>query len=166
MNWLDIIIILILIIPTYIGFRKGFVGTATTLVAIILGIIIAGIHYSTLADWLHPGWMESRPQANLIAFIIIFILALIAIMIIFSVLRKYFQMSLTGRADKIGGLIAGLLIGAMISSVILAIVAKFFPSAADETMNKSTLAPFLLDKFPFILHVLPDEFDAVRQLFG
>jgi membrane protein required for colicin V production len=68
--------------------------------------------------------------------------------------------------DKVGGLILGLVIGGVISGAILSLMTKFFASSVEETVAESTLAAFFLDKFPFVLYLLPKEFDTVRQFFN
>ena len=46
---------------------------------------------------------------------------------------------------------------------LLAAWVKFF--GAGETIIQSILAGFLLDNFPLVLGLLPQEFDAVRSFF-
>jgi uncharacterized membrane protein required for colicin V production len=58
MNWLDIAIIIIVLIPTYIGFRRGLIGTVIPLLGIILAIVFAGIFYDSVQAYsmiLYPG---------------------------------------------------------------------------------------------------------------
>ncbi|MBN1644143.1 MAG: CvpA family protein, partial [Dehalococcoidales bacterium] len=64
--------------------------------------------------------------------------------------------------DRLGGGILGLILGALSVSAILAIVAKF----TDSTLiTGSALASFFLDKFPFIMGLLPKEFDVIKNFF-
>ena len=165
MNWLDIIIIIMLLIPTYIGFRRGLLGTVIPLVGIILAIILAGLFYDSIAGRL-SGLLESQAQANIVGFIIIFILVLVTAMIIASLSRKFLSLLFLGWVDKLGGLLFGLLIGAVFTSVLLLTISKFFSSSVENTVADSALATFFLDKLPFVFYLLPSEFDAVRQFFA
>ena len=165
MNWLDIIIIIILIIPTYIGFRKGLIGTVVPLLGIVLAIILAGLFYDSLAGWL-SGLLESQSQANIVGFIIIFILVMIAVLIFTRMARGFLGLLFLGWVDTVGGLIFGLILGGVIAGALLSIISNFFSSASEGTISDSALAAFLLDKFPFVLLLLPGEFDAVRNFLG
>ncbi|MGB3128228.1 MAG: CvpA family protein [Dehalococcoidia bacterium] len=165
MNWLDIVIIVILVVPMYLGFRRGLIGTVLPLVGIVLGIVVAGRGYGSIANWL-SNWLESPAQAKIVAFILIFILFMIAITVVTKLVRGFLGLLLLGWIDKLGGLVFGLVMGGVVAGVLLSIVSKFFLSRVEATVADSALAAFLLDKFPFVLYLLPKEFDAVRQFFG
>jgi len=167
MNWLDIVIILILILPMFIGYRRGLIRTVVPLVAIVLGIIVAGRAYDNLGGWFHPGLFKSEAQANIVAFAIIFILFMAAMAVVANLLHRFFSLLLMGWVDKLGGLVFGLVIGGVISGAILSLIANFFPSAVEATFERSALAAFLLDKFPFVLYLLPPEFEKqASRIFG
>jgi len=167
MNWLDVIIIIILILPTFIGYRRGLIRTVVPLVAIVLGIIVAGRAYDQFGDWFHPALLKSRAQANIVAFAIIFILFMAAMTVVSRLLHRFLNLLLMGWVDKVGGLVFGLVLGGVISGAILSLLANTFPSAVEATFQKSALAAFLLDKFPFVLYLLPPAFEEkARQIFG
>jgi len=164
MHWLDVIILLMFILPMFIGYRRGLIRTIVPLVAIVLGIIVAGQSYDSMANWL-SNWLESSAQAKIVAFAIIFILFMAAMVVASSLLRRFLKLLLMGWVDKVGGLVFGLVIGSVISGAILSLIANSFPSV-EATFAKSALTAFLLDKFPFVLYLLPEEFDAVRNFFS
>lgn len=165
MNWLDIVIILILVIPTLIGFNRGLIKTVLPLVGIVLGILLAGYFYDSMAGWL-SSWLESPRQANIVGFIIIFILVMATVLAIASLLSSFIRLILLGWLDKLGGAAFGLAIGGLLSGALLAIITKFQYSGVEDIIRDSPLASFFLDRFPFVLGLLPEEFDAVRQFFG
>ncbi len=165
MNWLDIVIILMLLIPMFIGFQRGLTGIIIPLVGILIGVILAGQFYISVANWL-SNWLQSPEQAKIVGFIIIFALVMIAALIAASIARKFLSLLFLGWVDKIGGLVFGLVLGGMFAGALLSLIAEFFPSSVEGTVGNSALAAFLLDKFPFVLYFLPSEFDTVRQLFG
>ena len=164
MHWLDIVIIVMLVLPMVLGFRRGLIGTLAPLAGIILGIFLAGRFYAPIADWL-SNWLHSPSQARIAAFALVFLLVIVATLLVSSLLTRLLSMLLLGWINRIGGLVLGLVIGALVSGAGLTLAAKFFPSTVQDTFQASALAAFFLDKFPLVLYLLPDEFEAVRQFF-
>ena len=164
MNWLDIVLILIIAIPAVIGVWRGLLKTVVPLIGIVLGVYLAGQFYSPVANWLSV-WLESPAQSKIVAFLIIFVVVLLITMVVAWQLRKVLNILLLGWIDHIGGLVFGLAIGAIISGVVVLLFARFPFAGVEAIIQDSALAVFLLDKFPFVLGLLPEEFDAVRQFF-
>ena len=164
MNWLDIIIIVILVMPAFIGLKRGLVGTVIPMIGIILGVIVAGRSYHHLSGLL-DNWLNSEAQIKIVGFIIIFVLFMLCAFLVANMLRKFLSILLLGWVDRIGGLAFGLITGGIIAGAILSLITHFFTSAED-TVSDSALAAFLLDKFPLVLHLLPKEFDAVQKIFS
>jgi membrane protein required for colicin V production len=164
MSWLDIIVLLMLLIPLFIGWRRGLVGTVVPLVGLVVAIIVAGRFYGSVAGWFST-WLDSPAQANLLGFAIIFIAVLGAAMVVAAISREFLSLLLLGWVDRVGGLAFGLLIGGLVAGGLLTLVTRFFGSAVEDTVTDSALAAFLLDKFPLALYLLPGEFDVVRDFF-
>ena len=163
MNWLDLVIILMILIPMLIGYMRGLIGIVVPLVGIVFGIMFAGRVYGEIADLLHPGLLDSEAQANIVSFIILFVLFFIAIMVVSSILRRFMRLLFLGWVDKIGGLAFGLVFGFIVASAFLAIITSFFTESVKAAVTDSPLASFLLDRFPFVFHLLPSHFREVIQ---
>ena len=164
MNWLDIVLILILAIPAVIGLWRGLLKTVVPMIGIVLGVYLAGQFYSPVSNWLSV-WLESPAQSRIVAFLIIFVVVLLITMILAWQLRKVLNIFLLGWIDHIGGLLFGLAIGAIVSAVAVSLFAKFPFAGVEAIIQDSALAVFLLNSFPFVLSILPEEFDTVRQFF-
>ena len=139
------------------------------LMGIMIGIVLAGFFYGPVADWI-SGWLTSPSQAAMVAFVIIFILASAVItrllLTIASLMEESPFSSWGGQFSGLGGTILGLIIGGLLCGALMTIIAKFYPTSAEATMQNSRLASFLLNNFPFVLRILPKEFDVVRQFFS
>jgi len=68
-----------------------------------------------------------------------------------------------GWVNHLGGAAAGLLIGSISCATLLTLWVNFM--AAPEIVRDSSLAGLLIDRFPAVLALLPDEFDAIRDYF-
>jgi len=160
MNWLDIIIAVVLILPIFIGLKQGLIKAALSLAGLIVGVVLAGNFYRQLG-----GVMDFIPDEN-IANIVAFVLILVVVMVIANVLAALLKYTakavLLGWVDHLGGAIFGLLMGAVFMGALLATLVKFFGTGL---VTESLLAGILLDKFPLILVLLPSEFDVIRDFF-
>ncbi len=165
MNWLDAVIIVFLAISTVAGLSNGLMKSIIPLIGIIVGIVLAGRFYGTMADWL-SGWLENPGQANIAGFAIIFVLVILAAFILASLLSKFLSALKLGWVDKLGGAILGLITAALIWGAILTVIARFHTPYVETTLKDSALSTFLLNKFPMVLPFLPNEFDVVRDFFG
>ncbi len=161
MNWLDIGIVVLVAIPTLIGLRIGIIKTVLSLAGVIVGVILAGRFYVALSEQL-----TYIPQENLAkndAFDNNLNGVMIITGVLASVLKWIASVVLLGWVNRLGGAIFGFVLGAIFCSALLAIWAKFL--GAEGPIAESGLATLLLDQFPMVLVLLPEEFDAVRSFF-
>jgi len=165
MNWLDIVIIIFLAITTITGLSRGLVKTIIPLVGIILGVVLAGHFYGSVADWLSH-WFHSPSQANIAGFAIIFIVVVIVSLIIASLLSKFLSLLLLGWVDKLGGAVLGFVIGGLVCGAILTLITKYNFAGIEGTIRNSSLASFFVAHFNMALPLLPKEFDSAHQFFG
>lgn len=161
MNWLDIVILILIVVPTVMGLKIGIIKILFTVAGMIVGVVLAGRFSESLGGWLtfisDPGW------AKIAAFAIILIAVMVIASILASVLKKVTSAVLLGWVNRLGGAVLGLVMGAIFCGALLSIWVKFL--GIGETVSDSALANLLLDSFPFVLVLLPAEFDSVRSFF-
>lgn len=161
MNWLDIIIIVLIIIPTFIGLKVGIIKSILSLAGVIIGIILAGQYHASLGE--HLTFISSASLAGIVAFAIILVAVMIVAAVLGSVLQWITKVVMLGWINRLGGAAFGFIMGALFCSTILATWAKFL--GAEGLLAESSLAALLLDYFPVILALLPGEFDSIRSFF-
>ncbi len=160
MHWLDIVLIVILLINVIFGFWQGFIRACFSLAGIVIGIILASNYYSSLAESL--GFISNPGTANIVAFVLIMIAVAVVAMITALLLRKLLEVIKLGCIDRIAGGILGLIIGTLFLGALLAGIVKF---VGQGIVTDSLIARFLLDRFPLILSLLPNEFKVIRDFF-
>jgi uncharacterized membrane protein required for colicin V production len=164
LNWLDIVIVLLVTLPTFFGFRKGFLRKLLGIAGIILGFILAVKFYDTLTPLLAKVIKENPVFVNVLSFLII-----IGIVYGASIWLARFIANMnsgTSIVDKILGTVVGFLQGLLVASVLLYNLSfANLPSA--ETRNNSLLygtvtkiAPAMFDK---ILEYFPGLQDLYRE---
>ncbi len=160
MNWLDIVIAIVLVINLLIGLKTGLIKMVISFVGLVLGIILAGHFYHTLADKLT--FISSAKAAEIAAYILILVVVLVVAAIVAGLLSKVASAIMLGWLNHAGGAVLGLIMASFFVGAILAIWAKYAGSGA---ISGSFLARFLLDRFPLVLTLLPREFDPIRSFF-
>jgi len=162
MSWLDLVVVVVLAVGAFLGLRIGVIKAVLSLAGVIVGVVLAGQYYAGLADVL-PFFSETSSAAKIVAFAII----LIGVMVIAAVAARFLKWAasamMLGWVNHVGGAVLGLVLGAIFCGALLAIWVKWL--GAGDTITGSMIAPILLDKFPMVLGLLPDEFDAVRSFF-
>ncbi len=161
MNWLDIVILVVGITAAFLGLRNGIIKAALSLAGLIVGVILAGHYYAPLAGYL--SFIPQSGVAEAVAFAIILIGVMVIAGILASLLKQVASVAMLGWVNHLGGAVFGLVLGAILCGALLATGVKFFGIA--EVISESRLAVIILDRFPAVLALLPEEFDAIRSFF-
>jgi len=162
MSWLDLVIVVVLAVGAFLGLRMGIIKAILSLAGVIVGVVLAGQYYVALADAL-PFFSETSSAAKIVAFAIILIVVMAIAVVAARFLKWAASAMMLGWGNHLGGAALGLVLGAIFCGALLAIWVKWL--GAGDTITESMIAPVLLDKFPNVLALLPDEFDAIRSFF-
>ena len=161
MSWLDIIILIILVIPTLLGLKMGIIKALLSIIGVIVGVVLAGRFSESLGGALtfisDPGW------AKIAAFAIIIIVVMIIAAIVAALTKRILSAMLLGWVNHLGGAVFGFGLGLIFCGAILTMWVKFL--GIGDSISGSILANFLLNVFPVVLALLPAEFDSVRSFF-
>ncbi len=161
MNWLDIIIIVLLVFGAFGGWRTGLVKSLLSLAGLIVGITLAGRYYLTLCERL--AFIPQDKVAQIVAFAIILVGVMIIAGIVALLLNWILSSLMLGWVNRIGGAVFGFLMSVLFISTLLAIWVKFL--GISSVVSESSLASLLLKQFPTVLALLPPEFDVIRSFF-
>ena len=170
MNWLDIVLLLLLLIGFWKGFLNGFFVELTSLIALVAAIY-GSIHFSNyVGDWLmgNTDWEEST--ITIASFVITFIIIILVVTYAGKLVTKIVKTVQLSFLNKIAGGAFGLVKLAFISSVIL----MFVNSAAGEVdiidqeiKNSSLLYPYVQPVAPYLLPKILEEADNLdRRIRG
>jgi membrane protein required for colicin V production len=162
LNWLDLLIALFVTLPTFTGFRKGFVRKILGIGGIIAGFILAVKFYSNLSDIIITFFRGSKAFINVISFLlIIMIVYFIAVWISGFISDLNFGVILM---DKLLGTITGFFQGVLFSSIILYNLAIVnIPS--EQTRKSSYLYPYLINIAPAIFDRIIEAFPGLHDIY-
>jgi membrane protein required for colicin V production len=161
MSWLDIVIVVAIGVTTFIGVKKGVIKIALTLAGLIVGIVLAGRYYAPFSQ--HLTFISQPSLAKVAAFAIIFIGVMLIATLLARLVKWAASTIMLGWVDRLAGGILGFIVGAMFCGAFLAMWVKFL--GMPGAIAQSTIAPILLNQFPRVLALLPDEFGAIRSFF-
>ncbi len=162
MSWLDIAILAVTIVFGLAGLWKGFIRALFSMAGLIGGIALAGHCYRPLADVLSP---NGAIWAGIAAYAIILVAVFAIANIIGWVVAGLAHLTMLGWVDRLVGFILGAAIGSILCAAVLAIVSKYVPST-QGSVSQSVIANFLMNQFPLLLALLPEEFDFIHSIFG
>jgi membrane protein required for colicin V production len=157
MNYIDIILIILLLLAAFNGFRKGLITEVASLAALVLGVWGA-IEFSYITSEFLTEKMGWEPgNLNIISFIITFIVIVILVHLVGNSLSKLVEAAMLGWANRITGLIFGVAKTAFILSILLLIFNKIDEDvhilSQKTKMNSQLYEPmrkFAPSVFPFI----------------
>jgi membrane protein required for colicin V production len=125
MNWIDFIIIILLVFGLARGFINGFIKELASLLALILGIWGA-IKFSTFtAGRLYDYFDMTGQYVGIIAFLITFVIIVIIIHFIGLLVDKFVEKISLGVLNSLLGLVFGVFKTALILSVIFTVLNAF-----------------------------------------
>jgi len=162
MNWLDIVIIIVTLLLGMLGLWRGAIKAVFGIVGLIGGIALAGHYYLPLASILSSG---EAIWSKIAAYAIILVATLIVASVIGWFVARLVHIVMLGWVDRLIGFILGAAIGSMLCAAVLAIVSKYL-SVMGGVISQSVMAKLLMEQFPLLLALLPEEFDFIRDFFA
>ena len=127
MNWLDFLLLAILVVGAILGMRLGLLGAAINAVALLIGWLVAG-QLSEQVGGLFASSLTSDTIVTVMAFVIIMGLSLVLARMVWKVLRPIINLAtlgIVGVTDRVGGIVVGAILGIIISSAIIIVLARF-----------------------------------------
>jgi membrane protein required for colicin V production len=157
MNWIDLIIIILLILALVKGFTDGFIKEVASLAALILGIWGAIRFSSFTAAKLYDWFDMSGQYVGIISFMVTFGIIVVIIHFIGILADKLIESVSLGFLNRILGIVFGLFKTVLILSVVFVILnaidAKrpFLPKQKiEESMFYNPVADIAPALFPII----------------
>ena len=164
MTWLDFAIIFVIIGFVVGAYAAGLIREAVTLVAAILGIVVAGLLYDDLAADILV-FMNDEDAAQAISFLILVGAVYLFGQIVALMLSRTASLLMLGWADHAGGAVFGFLKGLIVVQALLIVLAAYPSLGMKDAVAGSQLAPYFVDDVDILLWVLPDNFDSRIERF-
>jgi membrane protein required for colicin V production len=159
-NWLDYLLLAILLFSMIMSARKGFSREIIGLAAAFLGLVLAMWFYGLAGSFLLP-YVSSPRVANLIGFLLVVLVVLLCGWLLGWIVRRFVRTVGLSFFDRLLGAAFGLIRGLLIAMALLTAWTAFGPQVDSNTISDSMLhsrlAPYVLDASRAIVAVAPME---------
>ena len=162
MNWLDVLVVATIAWFTFSAFWAGVIREVVTIIGVALGIVLAGLFYQDLADDVKLV-VDADNASRIIAFLLIFGACALAGQLAAMVLKQTAALLMLGTFDHLLGAVFGLAKGIVVVEILMIVFVTFPALGLRETIDESMFGPLLLNGIPFLLKVLPSEFDSAVE---
>ncbi len=160
-NWLDIVLGLILALSILRGFAKGIARTGIGFAAVILGIL-CGLWFYGTAGALTQTFISSRPLANLVGFLAIFVMVIVCGGLIGALLEKLLKFAHLSWLNRLLGAAFGAVRGMLICAVAVFVLMAFSAKPPPQSVVHSRLAPYVMAGARVMAYAAPHD---VREEF-
>jgi len=161
MNWLDVVIIVGIAAFVLSSSANGFFREVFGVVGLIGGVVLAGHYYDDLAQRLPL--IDQKQASQVVAFILIIVATAFVAQLAGSFLHRLASFMFLGWADHLGGTALGLVKGLIVAELALILFVHFPDLNMQNAVRDSGLAPYFLQHAPWLLNLLPDDFEGVRH---
>ena len=162
MNWLDIIVVATIAWFIFSAFWAGVIREIVAIVGVALGIVLAGLFYQDLADDVKLV-IDGDNAPRIIAFLLIFGACALAGQLVAMVLKQTAALLMLGTFDHLLGAVFGFAKGIVVVEILMIVFVTFPALGLKETIDESMFGPIFLNGIPFLLKVLPSEFDSAVE---
>jgi membrane protein required for colicin V production len=155
-NWLDFVLIAIVLVSVVMSVRKGFsreiIGLVASLAALVLGMWFYGLAGSFLIPY-----VSSPRVANLIGFLLVVVAVLLCGGLIGWIVSRFLRTIGLSFFDRLLGAAFGFARGLLIAIALLTAFTAFGPAVVNSSVVHSRFAPYVLDASHTFVAIAPME---------
>ena len=143
MNWLDIVVISVMALTGFMGWRLGIIKPLFGVGGTLAGIYCAFQFYINLSANLT--FIENESIKKLIAFILIVVLIVFVFVLLANFLLKLLSFFFLAWIDRSGGVVLGLFVGVFILSALILLISSYDLWEFNQIVSESILGKLLQD---------------------
>ncbi len=169
---IDFILIVLIVIAIFKGYRKGLVLAIFSIIAFIIGLAAALKLSAFVADKLKDNISISYQWLPFISFAVVFFIVVLLVNLGARLIQKSFDMVLLGWVNRLGGAVLYTMLYLILFSVFLFYIEKIH-LIKSETIAASTtysfiapIAPKVIDNFGKIIPFFKDIFTSLENFFA
>lgn len=146
MNWLDIVLIIVILSAVLMGIRTGLIGAAFSMLGLTVGWVLASQFSDDLGGFVDTSVLNDT-IVTVVSYLIIILLTLVASRLLWKIVRPILTVAtlgLTEIIDKLGGIVLGATIGFLLTGVLIVFLGRLTydfktPDIPDFGINESLM---------------------------
>lgn len=151
MNWVDYVLLALLVVAMIFGTRRGVIRESMGLIAFMVGIVFATHYIDWLAYALTRRMTLSPVLVSFIGFLVLVVFAFLVFRILALIFYRIASVGKLGKVDHLGGALAGLLRGWLMLGFLLFLMLYLpLPQSTMLAVDDSFLAPGMRGSIPFL----------------
>lgn len=150
----------LLAICGFYGWRAGVIRRLLELAGLVLAILVSARFAAAVTPWLADHSAMSEQTALLASYVLVFVVALIAVRLVAGALATVIRWTPLGWLDRLGGAVCGVMIAALLISVGLIAVSQ---GPGGPAVREAYLRQPVGEA---IYRAAPSLYQGARRLFG
>ena len=160
-NWIDVLVIILLIRACYIGTRTGLTIELQKSVGLVTGFLLSYNYYKELGQYISEHSFFGITWAQLFSLVVVMMILQLAIKFLTMLLSKIVKLQFAPRVEKVGGGILGCLRGIFLASVALVLLGMLPSSYLQDSITGRSLSGIYINKVSIGLYNLLVKFFPV-----
>jgi membrane protein required for colicin V production len=156
MNFLDWILMIVIGASSIYGLAKGFVRAVVSILAVIIGLILASRLYSGVSPFLLKFGLGDPVLIKVFSFLTLFGLIFIAVILIAKKIHMFVHVNFSGSLNRVAGLGVGLAKGIIISSCTILILTVAL-SEKNPVLRQSKFTPHIMNISKILIPFAPED---------
>lgn len=156
-NWVDVLIVILLIRTSYIGTRNGLSEEIFRIIGVLLGLFFSIKYYSALGSRINSTISLPQEFVDGGTFLILILLSMLSMKLVALGLTKIVKLSFSDKIDKWGGFIAGLLRGAVLMSLLFMLFGIIQVDYLVKSVDERSLTG------PYVEKIAPNVYQAIAR---
>ena len=154
MNAVDIVIIVVLFLGAFSGFRRGFLVEIAAILGVVVALAVAKVGYPVVRALIVTVAAKSA-WVTVISYLIVFLAVWGAVITAARLGRRVMRTLLLGGPDRIGGAVIGLLQATLVVELLLYLGKRVPNHTITHAINHSRLGPTFVGILPYIQRLFP-----------
>jgi membrane protein required for colicin V production len=160
----DYIILILIAIGAYEGYKKGLLMGIVGLIGFVLAIILGVYFMDPVSKWLAERMDELTFAFPIMAFLIVFFITLLVVNIAGRVLKKIMDMILIGGMDSLAGALLGITKTGFFISLFIWLSLQFDLKMSREWKKDSQFLHYIEPLAPGVIWVLDPMVPKIKEL--
>jgi len=151
MNWLDFVLLALLVGSIALGVKRGLIREVMGFVGLIIGVVLAINKVDAVTAWVLSHMQASPVVISFVSFVLILAFFYVAFRLLGMLFNKMASLSGLGKIDQIGGGFVGFIRGWVLVGFVLFLLFYLpFPQRFYQSIENSFFAPALTGSVPML----------------